>query len=231
MTDLVVVVPSRGRPDAARELWQSFADTCTAGTQLVFALDDDDPTRGDYPDGPTIWTGPNKSMVEALNGAATGYAEGLFGMAPPVAIGFMGDDHRPRTNGWDQSYLDALRELGSGIVYGNDLLQGQRLPTQCAMTTDIVRALGYMAPPALTHMYVDNFWLTLGQCVESVRYLPDVVVEHLHPVAGKAQWDAGYMRVNATSMYSRDEAAFVHYVRESLAGDVAKVRALRTVDA
>lgn len=228
MTDLVVVVPSRERPAAARELADAFAATCTADTKLVFALDADDPTQQEYPKPRTIaW---NKSMVEALNNTAELEVSGKPG-GRPFAVGFMGDDHRPRTNGWDTAYLDTLRELGTGIVYGDDLLQRRNLPTQCAMTADIVKTLGFIAPPALTHMYVDNFWLTLGTAADCIRYLPDVVVEHLHPVAGKAQWDAGYVRVNDPSMYHRDGAVFADYVRDSLAGDVEKVRALRRVDA
>ena len=230
MTDLVVVVPSRGRPQAARELAEAFADTCTADTQLVFSLDDDDPTLDQYPEPRLV--GPNRSMVEALNAAAVAYARGLLGLLDaPFAVGFLGDDHRPRTKGWDASYLEALRELGSGIVYGNDLLQRAELPTQCAMTTDIVTALGYMAPPALTHLYVDNVWLELGRRAECGRYLPDVVVEHCHPIAGKAAWDEGYERVNNAAMYRRDEQAFLNYFVCGLTGDVMKIRALRTVRA
>jgi hypothetical protein len=124
----------------------------------------------------------------------------------------MGDDHMPRTVGWDAAYLEALRELGTGLVYGNDLLQGSSLPTQVAMTTDIVRALGYMAPPDLTHLYVDNFWRDLGRSAGCLRYLPDVIVEHRHPAAGKAQWDAGYARVNNSAMYEHDATAYEQYI-------------------
>ena len=220
MTDLVVVVPSRGRPAAARELAQAFAQTCTADTRLVFAVDDNDPTRDDYPDGTAVF--PSRSMGEALNLGAKLVAPAAF------AVGFMGDDHCPRTYGWDDAYLEALRELGTGIAYGDDLLQGERLPTQCAMTSDIVRALGYMVPPTLTHLYMDNFWLTLGHKAGCIRYLPGVVVEHRHPFAGKAQMDPGYERVNSGEMYHRDQAAFTQYVDSGgLAGDVAKVQALR----
>lgn len=227
MTDLVVVVPSRGRPEAARELWNAFGETCTADTQLVVALDDDDPTKDEYPGAPTTFTGPSRSMVEALNGAAVSFAGGVFGMSPPFAVGFLGDDHRPRTKGWDTAYLDALRELGTGIVYGNDLLQKENLPTQCAMTADIIRTLGYMAPSNLTHLAVDNYWLALGTNAECIRYLPNVIVEHCHPVAGKAAWDEGYMRVNAPDMYARDLGEFERIQRDQLPGDVAKVRTLR----
>lgn len=219
--DLVVVVPSRGRPGAARALVEAFRATCTASTSLVFALDESDPIRGEYPDdGWTAW--PSTTMVEALNYAAPFYAaEDTF------AVAFMGDDHRPRTLGWDQAYLDALRELGTGIVYGDDLLQGERLATQCAMTADIVRALGYMAPPVLTHLWVDNFWMALAGGADCLRYLPGVVVEHIHPVAGKAQWDENYQRVNSSAMYAHDRVAFEVYCRDRLADDIAKVKALR----
>lgn len=228
MTDFVAIVPSRGRPEAAIALARAFADTCTADTALTFAIDADDPRRDDYHDGlrgmpnvAHIIEQTSGTMVSALNFAAAVASKSAF------AVGFLGDDHCPRTHGWDQAYLDALKELGTGLVYGNDLLQGGSLPTQVAMTSDIVRALGYMAPPALRHMYVDNFWLTLGRAADCIRYLPDVIVEHRHPLAGKAQWDEGYMRVNDRAVYRADEQAFAEYVQTRLADDAAKVRALR----
>ena len=226
MADLVVVVPSRGRPERARALAAAFEATCTADTELAFAVDEDDPTAGAYAGAACVFTSPSTSMVEALN-AAAGYFADERNISPSFAVGFMGDDHVPRTVGWDAAYLDALRELGTGIVYGDDLLQGERLPTQCAMTADIVRTLGFMAPPTLAHLWVDDFWLTLGREAGCIRYLPQVVVEHVHPLAGKAEWDPGYLRVNAAAMYARDEAAWLAYAASDLAGDVAKLRALR----
>jgi hypothetical protein len=227
MTDLVVIVPSRNRPHAAAEVASAFRET-GATARLVFAADDDDPTRNqylraldEYP-AATVHYGPAPStMVKALNLVAAAYANEAY------AIGFMGDDHRPRTRKWDQLYVEALRELGTGIVYGNDLLQGPNIPTQCAMTADIVRALGHMAPPPLTHLYVDNYWRDLGEAAGCLRYLPDVVVEHMHPVAGKADWDEGHVRVNAHAMYQRDAEAYGRYVNEHFAADLAKVQALR----
>lgn len=224
MADLAVVVPTRGRPESATALARVFADTCTANTRLVFSIDADDPRLDDY--SPLIRNGfidldinANESMVEALN--TTALKQKAF------AVGFMGDDHCPRTHGWDQLYLSALSELGAGIVYGNDLLQGSRLPTQCAMTSDIIQALGYMSPPELRHMYVDNFWLDLGTEAGCIRYMPEVVVEHRHPLAGKAEWDAGYARVNDRAVYQADAAAYATYCHERFPTDVEKVRALR----
>jgi hypothetical protein len=224
--DLVVIVPSRGRPDAAVELAEAFTET-GAQCRLVFALDDDDPTHAQYAKALTkypaaVHIGPAPStMVHAMNAVANLYRDDAF------ALGFMGDDHRPRTTGWDRYYLEALRDLGTGIVYGNDLLQGSRIPTQCALTSDIVRALGFMAPPTLTHLFVDNFWRDLAMSAGCLRYLPDVVVEHMHPVAGKAGWDAGHVRVNQPSMYARDQRAYRQYQAEFMEADMATVSALR----
>lgn len=247
MADLVVFVPTRGRPHAVSQLARAFDETCTADTRLVFVVDEDDPDRERYEVrfaganlavesaqarplhlGLGLATNAAHTMVGALNEAAH-YEVAVFG-EPPFAVGFMGDDHRPRTRGWDTAYLDALRAAGTGIVYGNDLLQRHNLPTQCAMTADIVRSLGWMAPPVLRHMYVDNFWLDLGRAADCITYLPNTVVEHMHPVAGKAAVDDGYARVNAAEVYTADEAAYRQFVEGGLLRAAADtVLALRSV--
>lgn len=226
MAELTVIVPSRGRPEQARALIDAFRTTCTADTVLLFSVDDTDERLPDYiaslpADGrAAAVTGDNRNMVQALNRAA--------GIVESAATGFMGDDHCPRTHGWDTAYLEALHGLGTGLVYGDDLLQRANLPTQVAMTTDIVRVLGWMAPPTLTHLYVDNFWKDLGQAAGCLRYLPDVVIEHRHPVAGKAEWDANYARVNDAGMYQRDALAYQQFVQAGHLHDaVAAVKALK----
>lgn len=232
MRSLTVIVPSRGRPHAVVQLARAFRDTCTAGTWLLFAVDEDDPECGAYRDavdeafaaygGVQLTTQPSGTMVSALNHAARLLLEAP-GWSRPDAIGFMGDDHRPRTKGWDRAYLDALTSL-PGIVYGNDLIQGANLPTQCAVSADVVRRLGHMAPPTLTHLFVDNYWLQLGRAAGCVSYLPSVTVEHLHPVGGAVAWDEGHRRVNSPDMYARDRAAYEEYAARHLADDVLKVR-------
>jgi len=230
MADLVVVVPSRGRPEQAHSLLVAFKATCTADTQLVFAVDDNDPTADDYPGAACVFTSPSRNMGEALHNAVAYFTDDRVIGGPPFAVGFMGDDHLPRTRGWDAAYLDALREMGIGIVFGNDLAQGAGLATQCAMTSNIIRTLGYMAPRSLVHLWFDNFWMSLGVAANCIRYLPDVVIEHRHPTVGKAAWDENYARVNSPQMHAHDEAAFAAYCRDQLSVDVAKVMALRIAE-
>lgn len=226
MADLVVVVPTRGRPGNARLLAQAFTDTCTAGTRLVFAADGDDPTLGEYVEATgsgraeLLVCGPWQPMVSKLNQAV---AQVIDDGGAPFAVAFMGDDHRPRTHGWDVAMLAALRDLGTGVVYGDDLLQHERLCTAWAMTSDIVRALGRMVPAPVDHMYCDNAVLALAKLAGCLRYLPEVVIEHLHPLAGKAEWDPGYARVNRPEQYHADEAAYRRWLADGLAADVAAV--------
>lgn len=222
MKDLAVLVPSRGRPENGHALLEAFEQTGTVA-DLFFVLDAGDPTARDYPapaEGRFRLTVEGRGMVAALNRAA-GYVSGFA-----RAVAFLGDDHRPRTPAWDGRLLDELDRLGTGIVYGNDLLQGEQMPTAVAMTSDIVQALGYMAPPSLQHLNVDVVWREWGKAIDRLVYLDDVVIEHLHPAVGKAPLDAGYERVNSVDMVARDGEAFAAYMADDFATDVDKLRAL-----
>lgn len=213
MKNLALIVPSRGRPDNIRELLQSLSDCESRHTDLFVVLDEDDETRFGYYDLPAAWFSiliyprEGKGMAKPLNRAASFLKDDYEYFA------FMGDDHRPRTQGWDSYLIDALDELGTGLVYGNDLHQGEGLPTAVAMTADIVRALNGMVPPNMIHLYLDDFWLKLGKDLDSIKYLKDVVIEHCHPVWGTAPSDAGYQEVNAPEVYSADARAFESYIK------------------
>lgn len=228
MEPLAVLVPTRGRPQNAARLQRAFDDTDSLNALLLFVVDHDDPELDAYweaaGDGAirhlTVHTGEGgRGMTAALNWAAERCA-GVYDF-----LGFMGDDHLPRTAGWDAHVLGALNSPEPRIVYGDDLLQGVRLPTAAFMPSRLVRALGYMAPPVLNHLYVDNFWLELGQALGGLRYLPNVVIEHLHPAAGKAAMDERYEAVNAPAADVADRLAWLHFQRTGLPEAVRRVRA------
>jgi hypothetical protein len=123
----------------------------------------------------------------------------------------MGDDHLPRTQNWDQAFIQALG-INTGIVYGDDLLQGANLPTAFGMSRDLVVELQGMTFPHCVHLFFDNFVKQLGLDLNYLKYLPDVIIEHLHPVAGKAEMDEGYARVNQPKWYEKDLLALQQYL-------------------
>lgn len=208
-SDLVVLIPTRGRPDNAVALEQAFVDTNTKAARF-YIVDFNDETRSQY-----SWKLPVESVIMIHN--ETG------GMAYPLNyiarqfigefdnFAFMGDDHRPRTAKWDEKFVEELY-TGSDIVYGNDLFQGSALPTAVAMSGEIVEALRGMVPDTQRHLYLDNFWLKLGQDLGKIKYLPDVIIEHCHAFNGKAPMDENYARVNAPQVYSADKVAFDNYI-------------------
>ena len=209
MRNLIVLVPSRNRPENIAELIKSLDETETE-SDLIVIIDDDEPQADAYLQlgCEVLMVEKNgKGMAKPLNFAARHYANKYRHFA------FLGDDHRPRTKNWDVHFINALDELGTGLVYGNDLLQGKNLATAVAMTGDIVKLLGGMVPPDMIHLYLDNFWMQLGQDLNAMTYLDDVILEHMHPVAGKADWDEGYRAVNAEEVYSADRQALDDYLK------------------
>jgi hypothetical protein len=215
----VVICPSRGRPDKALQAYQSFQKhKCLSDTDMMFVVDEDDETLADYTV-PHMVVPPSGGMGAALNAGASVLADNYD------ILGFIGDDHRFRSACWDLHMQDALQSEGGGIAYGNDLLQGINLPTQVFMSSVIVKTLGWMCLPGAKHLYLDDTWKTLGEGLERLYYLPEVIIEHLHPAAGKAQWDESYLRVNDQKVYSHDQAVFIDWRDSTYVEDVAKVRA------
>lgn len=205
---ITVICPSRERPDKALEAYQSFIATASnPAVAMLFVVDKDDPQRPAY-------LAHRLPVIDFLD-----YEKG--GMGPPLnaaanalsgstdILGFIGDDHRFRTSGWDRMVVEALQD--GGIAYGNDLGRPD-LPTQVFISSKIVRALGWMCLPGAKHLYLDDSWKALGQKAGCLFYLPDMIIEHMHPVYGKAERDAGYARVNATAVYSHDGQVFQRWL-------------------
>ena len=208
MKDLAILVPSRGRPNAIASLYAELARTKTVA-DLIVVVDDDDEQMNEYIElGVTLFVvkRDGKGMAKPLNKAASHFKDAYRHFA------FLGDDHRPRTQEWDKAFVTALDELGTGIVYGNDLFQAEQLPTAVAMTGNIVHALDGMVPPGMIHLYLDNFWMQLGKDLAKIRNMGHIIIEHLHPVAGKADWDDNYREVNAEEVYSADAKAYYDYI-------------------
>ena len=102
--------------------------------------------------------------------------------------------------------------------------QGQGLATAVMMSTNIIKAVGYMAPPKLVHLFMDNYWMILGQRLGTLWYFDKVIVEHLHPVAGKAQWDEGYVEANANEVSNADRIELHRYMEEDFKTEFEKIQ-------
>lgn len=220
---MLTIIPTRGRNDNAIRLFEAINATADF-TEVVFAIDADDVKTYNGLMAETAGLNNVKVCIAdrmGMNGTLNHWA---FWFAPDYDyICFMGDDHLPRTGGWDTKLAEAIG-LEPGIAYGNDLLQGENLPTAVVMSSKIIRATGYMSPPALKHLFLDNYWLAMGRALGNANYLPDVILEHLHYINGKAFHDERYAAVNTREIHNADEHAFREYLANRFEIDVENVR-------
>lgn len=223
MTEMALIVPTRGRPENIVRLYNALDDT-NSHVELVIGVDQDDPKIDDYYD---VVSNKNISMIVSpdrrrfgptLDAIARRYAEDYEFLA------WCGDDHLPKTFEWDRFYREELSNMKAGIVYGNDLIQGENIPTQMGFTSNIVKALGYAVPEGFIHLYIDNYFLELGRAIGGVKYLPDVIVQHLHPCAGGAAEDLTYREANSPEHWSNDYNRFKKYVADELEEAAEKIR-------
>lgn len=216
--DLAIVLPSKGRPHNMTRLLEAMEKTCEGDTTLIVGLDLDDPTRASYPQGPTyvVEDGLQRKVVQWINLLAV----------PRVKeyrfIGHFGDDCVPRTPGWDVRLMEALEH--TPLAFADDMEYGQRpagsLPTHIFMRSNVVRKLGYVGPPEIQHMYVDLAWFAWGNKT-GITYLPDVQIEHMHFLEGKAIMDASYQL--SRQLVNEDLGHLQTYVARRLNRDIRRI--------
>lgn len=220
MSRSVVIVPSRGRKDRFN-LCMDHLIARTKSSDIIVALDEDEHegyTRYEnveYVIGPKpVKLGVNEKLNRVANSVKDKYDYILW----------IADDTVVQTDGWDDLLVFAIKDIRNGISYPNDLLRRDALPSNgTCFDANIVRSLGYLAPPALLHLYIDNFWKRLGDTLKTLRYCPNVVVDHQHYTNGKAEKDFIYGEVNAEWMYEHDKAQLALYYANGFSQDLERL--------
>jgi glycosyltransferase involved in cell wall biosynthesis len=217
MNELLVVLPTRNRPENVNRFVRSFQQTADmAHLVLVVDSDDDSYDRLELP-GVSRITLPHGPVSAKVNFGAGWALDGGY-----RAVAFFGDDSLFHTPHWDTRIMEALDAMGgSGMVYVNDLGRSA-VPCNMTISSDIVRALGYFDEPTMNHYFVDDVWKDLGLSTRCLAYLEDVVVEHLHWVWNKSPRDEVYLTTQAAN-FDRDSAAFDRWYFERAESDRAKV--------
>ena len=225
--DLLVIVPSRGRPQNLARLLDSVHATARLVTHLHVAVDEDDEKLPQYEavmakaggENDVLESGPRKGLVAWTNEVAVRRA----GEYPFLAS--LGDDMVPRTPGWDRALTRAITDMGgTGFSYPFDGTR-EDVPEACVMSAGIVQALGWMMLPDLKHFWCDNVWADLGRGAGCIRHLRAVAVDHLHPGAKTAAPDRTY--ADSGTKIPEDRDAYFAWRAGRMADDVKTVAALR----
>jgi hypothetical protein len=220
MTDLAILVPSRGRPGNVARLIAACERTCEADTVLHFGFDNDDPELpGNIlaADGQNFTVHDRQGLTAWTNELASYYTATI----PYLAS--LGDDMVPVTPGWDRLLIEAQQKLGGGFTYPDDKRRND-IPEAVVIDTRIVRALGWMCQPALSHWFIDSVWRDLGVQTGRLTYCSHVVVEHRHPnVKGSGTLpDSTYS--DAAAGFSVDMAAYQKWRLKGMRADAERVR-------
>ena len=229
MSGLLVLCPSHQRPEQARRLYESLERTrILKDTRLVFLVWEGDTTAHKYE---SNWMRsalrPEEPMTERSNAGFVSEDDGCD------AVGWVADDNRFATVGWDEIVLHAIRTIP--IVFGNDVASPGSKPSHVFMDARIPRALGWFRHPGLISTFHDDVDMhlgtgtgterPLGQNGESgllpyrgvgIRYLPEVVIPHL------------YTERDNSANFQHDAAAYAAWRRNEAEDDIARAkRALR----
>jgi hypothetical protein len=204
--EILIITPTRQRVKRAKEMIAAWEKCTTGHSEIVFYVDDDDPQLKQY-------QGLVRDKIRVEVGQEHGLCAGynfLFDNYPGYEFyAPFDDDQHVRTKGWEDIAIAKLREHDNwGLVYGDDLLQHQDIATAPILSGKLMSTLGWVGLPGLDHMYCDNVWMDVAKACDGLFYVPEIVIEHMHFLNGKAEKDETYVLSDTEDMYSRDKAVY-----------------------
>jgi len=218
--DLLVIVPTRGRLANCQRLTESVEATRELDTDMVFVADTDDE---DTYDGLTL---PPWAQIHFVPRQPIGPKRNLFAVPAAneyPAVMCSDDDHEAETKGWDRLLLEPLKD-GPGISYPDDKRRID-IPETPVVTSDIIKALGWICEPSMNHYYIDNVWADLANSINRLFYVPEVIHRHHHyHLDPSVKRDQTYADGEVNGPH--DMAAYARWRETRMEADIATVRGL-----
>lgn len=193
-----LLLPTRGRPALVERLFNSISKTVSHfdNIEVILYADEDDTashglTSTDF--SVTTIIGPAKSMG--------GYNSACLDKARGDIIILANDDMVVQTKGWDDKIarFDAASEDKIYLAYGNDLLKKKGLCTFPILSRRTCELLVEPYPIAYGGAFIDVHLFDIFKRLQyagfdRIRYMEDLIFEHLHYRVGKADCDDTYTR-------------------------------------
>ncbi|MCB2263888.1 MAG: glycosyltransferase family 2 protein [Candidatus Thiosymbion ectosymbiont of Robbea hypermnestra] len=193
-----LLLPTYGRPALAARFLQSVVDRSAhpEAVEVILYVDDDD-AGSHHLDHPDIRVdriiGPRLTMG--------GYNSRCLERSSGEIIILVNDDMVIRTQGWDEQVRSIHAAFPDGIylAYGNDLFKGGKLCTFPILSRHTCDLLGEPYPTAYRSAFIDYHLFDIFKRLQHaghdrIRYLENLIFEHLHYRTGKATIDETYRR-------------------------------------
>lgn len=181
---ILTICPTFNRPELCAQMLKSWHNTIGGDNTMVLGLDISDPSLSAYPkDANRVTCKANSTITEVINSIwASNHDKYDF-------FHIINDDVLFHTPSYDKKMAYILEGYGGGIAYGNDLFQGQALPTFPFISASLCTTLGWLQHPSLNRYCGDTVWASIGKECGCLYYLGEVIIEHLHKLAGKGNTD------------------------------------------
>lgn len=215
--------PSRKRPDRLERLILSWKDTTTGFSTLLVVIDTDDDSYDNlikkYPE--VIWeiTEPVfGSFLHLINSKAVKYSTEY------QYIGFMEDDIVFETVGYENKFIEKLKELGqTGIVHARDGVDKRKFISIPVIDSYIIRTLGWFSPPCLKSLWADNFWREMADYLKTYYKFDKVMIKHYH-YSKHPDIEKDQISNMVDSNYGIDAENYKKYMETSFLEDMKKLK-------
>jgi hypothetical protein len=194
---------TRSRPDNCRRFIEAWNNT-NASTLVFVRLDECDPYIEDLKNLP--WPKTFEIIIGKREGLRAAIQEMYLKYPNEPWYGFLADDLIPR--------LIAVAGL-KNISYPNDLGKPKKkdLPTHPCVGGDLIRAMGWFGFPATYHFYLDTIFRYIGQNLNNIYRLDNVIVEHMHFGRKKSEIDQIYQQ--SQERMKTDSLAYDNWIKEN----------------
>jgi len=203
LNSILVVIPSRNRPQALTECLTALIETGGGkGSLMDFMV-----LSGEL--------SPEDGVVSLFNSVPMQTLERYD------VVGMFGDDVRFRTYAWDALVVRCLTAR-PGLLYGRDGCQDELLATQAFVSTQLVLAVGHVYSPCFKSLFADKALMELAAAAGCLQYEPELFTEHMHWSLGKSLKDD--QSCKHEKWHDRDQAAMAEWQREDLPRETELVK-------
>lgn len=242
MKPLLIILPSRGRPDKIKKCLDSYILTSDVHfSELLVCLDDDDKCIEEYKKVLAEYSDYKVKYNIARRPSAKRYCitriinRAFYGDKNRDFYCVINDDMIFETYGWDKTLaiewcISTCKEPNMiakhGSVVGNTPVEG--FPIISVIDGRICRALNWLQMPELDGGCGDNCWFWIGLQAKNLIYNKNVIFYHNHQALDKAEMDETYAPVysdnNAGAI--EDYSRFVDWAKYRASPQIKMIREL-----
>lgn len=193
-----LLLPTRGRPVLVERLFNSVSKTVSRieNIEVILYADEDDPASHNL-------SSTDFSVTTIIGSAKSmgGYNSACLDKSRGNIIILANDDMVMRTPNWDVKIMQMDAEFGDKIylAYGNDLFKKRSLCTFPILSRRTCELLVEPYPIAYGGAFIDVHLFDIFKRLQysgfdRIRYMEDLIFEHLHYRVGKADCDETYTR-------------------------------------